>query len=168
MKFLKYIKYIYLVIYIVLIIIAFSKSSASAEESSQESDTVTDIVVGTVDTITPSEESIVDIYGIDKIKEFVRKGIGHFGLFVLIGFFGFLTFYNFFLRKKIAVLLNLVAGLLIASISEIIQIFADSRGPAFKDVLLDFSGYLLSTLIILGVVLIIKLTKKNKNKVVSE
>ncbi len=158
----KYIKYLFLIIYISLTIFIFIKASASAEESSNDSDKVTDVVVGTVDAITPGDESIVDIYGIDKIKQFIRKGLGHFGLFLALGVFALPTYLLFIKKGWLAVILELITGFMIAGISEIIQIYADSRGPAFSDVLLDFCGYLTSTILLGGLLIIIYIIRKKR------
>ena len=161
-EFMKYLKYLFLLIYISIALFICTRASVSGEASTEESDEVTDIVVGTIDAITPGEESITEIYGIDKVKQFVRKGIGHFGLFAFLGVFGFITFHLFFKNKKIGILFNLLSGFVIAGISEIIQIFANERGPAFSDVLLDFSGYLLSAILSCFVILIIYIIRKKK------
>lgn len=158
----KYLKYVFLVIYLSLTIFIFVRASASGEQSSKESDQVTDIVVGAIDQLNPSDESIVDIYGIDKVKNFIRKGIGHFGLFLVLGAFGVPTFILFIKKHYLAIILELISGFTIAGISEIIQIFADNRGPSFKDVLLDFSGYLTSSLLIGVVIFIIYIIRTKK------
>lgn len=158
----KYLKYVFLIIYLSLTIFIFVRASASGEQSSKESDQVTDVVVGAIDQLNPSDESIVDIYGVDKVKNFIRKGIGHFGLFLVLGIFGVPTFMLFIKKHYLALILELISGFTIASISEIIQIFADNRGPSFKDVLLDFSGYLTSTLLIGLVLFIIYIIKTKK------
>lgn len=158
----KYLKYVFLIIYLSLTIFIFVRASASGEQSSKESDQVTDVVVGAIDQLNPSDESIVDIYGIDKVKNFIRKGIGHFGLFLVLGIFGVPTFMLFIKKHYLALILDLISGFTIAGISEIIQIFADSRGPSFKDVLLDFSGYLTSSLLISLVLFIIYIIRTKK------
>ncbi len=158
----RYLKYLFLIIFISITIFIFVKAGASAEESTADSDQVTDIVVGTIDQIRPGEESIVDIYGIDQVKQFIRKGIGHFGLFLVLGIFGVPTFILFIKKHYLAIIFELITGFMIAGISEMIQIFASNRGPSFKDVLLDFSGYLTSSILILGIVLIIYIIRKKK------
>ena len=69
----KYLKYIFLVIYIFITLVIFIKSFENSEQSSNTSDQVTDIIVGTIDGITPGDESITDKFDINDIKIFVRK-----------------------------------------------------------------------------------------------
>ncbi len=80
----------------------------------------------------------------DNINYIVRKAIGHFGSFCLTAVFGVLTCF-FFLKKKIpfwvGMASSLVYGLLLAMLSELLQIFTSNRGPSWNDVGIDFFGY---------------------------
>ena len=95
----KYLKYLFLVLYIFITIIVFYKAFENAEQSTESSDKVTDTIVGAIDQITPGEESITNKVDIEDIKVWVRKGIGHFGVFALLGIFTTLTYY-FFIKKQ--------------------------------------------------------------------
>ncbi len=116
-------------------------------------------------TITSMESSKYDT-----INYWVRKILGHFLCFAATGFFGYLTAVSFFFdeKKKKIISLSLVAfiGLVLAFLSEFLQIFAGQRGPSFQDVLIDFSGYLsgmLFTFLLLLLIMKIRSRKKKKN-----
>ena len=110
---------------------------------------------------------------IDNFYHWVRKAMGHFGAFLVLGIFGSLTYYIIFKKslkgKLLACLTCIFAGFAVAGITEILQlpIFTVGRGPSFSDVMLDFAGYCTSTLpiyvIILLIHLVIYLAKKIKS-----
>ena len=143
----KYLKYIYLVCYIFITIIIFAKAVEDGESSSASSNQVTDIVVDTIDTVTPGEESITDKYDIEDIRYFIRKVIGHFGIFLVLGVFSCLTYYLFLKRKLLSFIIIILAGFLTAGVSEILQAIPEGRGPSFNDVLIDYVGYLIAVVV---------------------
>ena len=87
----------------------------------------------------------------------VRKGLGHFGAFLVLGIFSTFTWLLFFTKKKMffSVPINIILGFGIAALTEIIQLYVPGRYGALSDVLLDFSGFILSAGII-SIVFIIK------------
>lgn len=107
-----------------------------------------------------SEEVIVEIdltvkpqNLINNLSDFfykVRKGIGHFGAFLVLGIFSTFTWILFISRKKLpfSIMISTVLGFVIAASTEIIQYFVPGRYGTLSDVLLDFSGFMISTLII--------------------
>ncbi len=115
-------------------------------------------------TITSMESSKYD-----RINYLVRKILGHFLCFAATGFFGYLTAATFFFenKKKKIISLSSIAfiGLVLAFLSEFLQIFAGQRGPSFLDVLIDYSGYLSGMIVILLLRLLIrKIQKRRKSK----
>ena len=112
---------------------------------------------------------------IDNFYHWVRKAMGHFGAFLVLGIFGSLTYYVILGKslkgKLIACLVCIFAGFAVAGITEILQlpIFTPGRGPSFSDVMLDFAGYCTSTIPIYAIILLIhavrylvKITKMQK------
>lgn len=90
----------------------------------------------------------------------IRKSIGHFGAFLVLGIFGALTYYiilpKSFKGKLLSVVICLVAGFAVAGITEILQLpyFTQGRYCSFDDVLLDFAGYCTSAIPI-GLIILI-------------
>ncbi len=71
---------------------------------------------------------------------FVRKVLGHFLLFVLLGM-GYFTCYFFFVKKRgLSFLLAPVSVLTMAILTEWIQSVTPGRGATIYDVLVNFSG----------------------------
>ena len=96
----------------------------------------------------------------------VRKGIGHFGAFLVFGIFSTLTFFMWFKPKRwfFTVPVNFLQGFLLAALTEYIQTFVPKRYGAWSDVQLDYFGFLCSAILItIGAVIYI-IVKKIKNK----
>ena len=103
----------------------------------------------------------------------IRKSIGHFGAFLVLGFLGTLTYYIIFNKrftgKLLACVASLFSGFAIAGITEILQLpyFTEGRYCSFDDVLLDFSGYCTAAipiaLIILAGHLILALFRRKRS-----
>lgn len=96
---------------------------------------------------------------------FIRKFSGHFFLFLITSIFGFIFFYTYFDDKRMmffALLFSSILGLFIASLSEVIQVFIPTRSGSFIDIGIDFLGYLIGSLITLGIIALINHIKKKK------
>lgn len=77
-----------------------------------------------------------------ELKTMVALGakiLGHFGLFMLDGLFGFLAWREF--KSNKATLLFLIYALVLSSLGEFIQLFSLERSATIHDVIVDFSGY---------------------------
>lgn len=101
---------------------------------------------------------------IDTFSGFIRKAVGHFGLFMVSGLLSSLSIYLVFKPMKwskhyLLVIMGLSFGLLMGIITEVIQLNVEGRSGEFTDVLIDFSGYLLGALII-GLILFLILRKQ--------
>ena len=106
---------------------------------------------------------------IENMQEFfgkMRKLLGHFGAFLVLGIFSTFTYLLYFQDKKWfwSVPLNFVQGFALASLTEWIQTFTPGRWGCWEDVLLDISGFMCSALILTILVLLIYLLKKQISK----
>ena len=122
---------------------------------------------------------VVDKKGIiNNRKSFLaklRKGLGHFGAFLITGICSTL-FYLFLAKRRkqhlYLVPINFVQGFALAGLTELIQLFVPGRCGAFSDVRIDYIGFLFSsvsiTLLFFLIPFIIKLVKylieKQKSK----
>lgn len=103
----------------------------------------------------------------------VRKAVGHFGAFLVLGIFSTITYLLLFNRKKtlFAIFLNYLLGFTVGCLSEYIQIFVPGRYGVWKDVVIDFLGFMISatviTIIIVSMILL-KERKKKKNDIKSQ
>ncbi|MBP5193976.1 MAG: VanZ family protein, partial [Clostridia bacterium] len=110
----------------------------------------------------------------DRVSDYflvIRKAIGHFGAFFVLGLFGAVA-YLFFARKGAAAktaafVLCVAAGFAVAGITEICQlpVFTSGRYCSFSDVLLDFNGYALAATIVFAVYAAVQAIRAVANKI---
>ncbi|MBR2967651.1 MAG: VanZ family protein [Clostridia bacterium] len=93
----------------------------------------------------------------------IRKGLGHFAAFFVLGIFATLTFALFINRKWLGAIFTIISGFSIASLTEFLQMLAPGRGPSFADVLLDFYGFIIATAATLFAFFVIIAIKKRKS-----
>ena len=92
----------------------------------------------------------------------VRKSLGHFSAFLVLGIFSTFTWLLYFDKKKMifSIPLNYILGFGIAALTEFIQLHVPGRYGCFADVKLDFEGFSLSATI-LTIILIIHSIRKH-------
>ena len=105
----------------------------------------------------------------ENFHTYVRKLIGHFTAFAILGVGFAVTYFLLFGRaRKISPIVALISSAVVAGITEILQmpIFTENRGPSFKDVVLDTEGsawgVLGTVLLIFLFFLIVRLISKRK------
>lgn len=144
-------------------IIYYSFMDASA--SSGASQDLVHLLQNIINTLFPNA---INESNINAFHSFVRKFIGHFMMFVIDGFFVSWSIYLFNIEKMktknfyIGIIVSLLIGLLLASSTEFIQLHTPGRSGEIKDVLIDFSGYILGTIIIFIVCFLLYLNRKKK------
>lgn len=108
---------------------------------------------------TPFIEDLVSFFYM------VRKGIGHFGAFLVLGILGSFGLLLMFDKKKwiFSIPLNIILGFGIAGLTEYIQTFVPGRSGNWDDVWLDFSGFMTAASIIMVMILLIYFRKYIKN-----
>ncbi len=100
----------------------------------------------------------------------IRKLFGHFGAFLLLGVLLGTTAILFdkgsWKRRVVVLLLLVLVGFAFAGLTEILQldVFTSGRGSSFRDVLIDFSGYLPAMLAVYGGFLLISLIVQTVRK----
>ena len=138
-------------------------SCLDAAQSTEASNGVVEVSEEVVNTISPGT---VTPENHDSFATFIRKLFGHFGLFVISGLLSSLAIYLSlnpweWSRYWTLIVVSLVFGLFMGSLTEIIQLNVPGRSGELLDVLIDFSGYLLGFLIIF---LILFLVVRRQNK----
>ena len=110
---------------------------------------------------------------VQNITEFmrtIRKLVGHFGAFAVLGIFSTLTYFMFFRKKlfPVGVVVNFSTAFGFAALTEYIQTKTPGRSGRFADVLIDYYGFLLTavtiTLLLILIWLIIIFVKKIRQK----
>lgn len=153
----KIIKISFFVLYFVAFAFHCLFSLQSAQTSSGVSYGLSDLIAKIIEDVFKKE-----INDFDNFHNIIRKVIGHFAFFRLIGLFGFFTYYLFTESIKYSLIFTLMSGVIMAFTSELLQIFAIDRAPSFIDALIDYSGYLISSIVLSVIVLIAKRQKKKR------
>ena len=138
-------------------------SCLDAVESTKASSQVVEVAEDVVNTVKPNT---ITPENHDSFATFIRKAFGHFGLFAISGLLSSLAFYlslsSFsWCKHYMNVMFSLVFGLFMAILTEMIQLSVPGRSGEVTDVLIDFSGYLLGTLIV-GLILFLLIRKLRK------
>ena len=145
--------------------IIISESFANGQISSNHSSGFTQMIIDWVGDINP--EAYIYTHQ-EEFRAFARKLFGHFLLFGGLGFFSMLSLScleGAYKEKKVEIVVTCMSfGLGNAIFSELIQTFIPGRSGEIKDVLIDFSGFILFSLIIFVILLIINnIQEKKKN-----
>ena len=138
-------------------------SCLDAAKSTEASNGVVQVSEDVVNTISPGT---VTAENHDEFATLIRKVFGHFGLFMISGLLSSLAFYLClnkcnWAKHYLVAIIGLSFGLIMGILTEVIQLNAPGRSGEFKDVLIDFSGYLLGALIV-ALILFIIIRKKLK------
>ena len=146
-------------------------SCLDASQSTEVSSGIVSLLENIVNTIAPGTVT-PENYG--AFTNIVRKLVGHFGLFAVSGVLSSLAIYLAFSPMKwskyyLLIIMSLGFGLLMGITTELIQLNVPGRSGEFRDVLIDFSGYLLGFLIILLIVfLVIRHNQKKQQQIVED
>ena len=116
-------------------------------------------------SITVMQAGAIDKENYESMNLSIRKSIGHALMFGITQVFTFLALYMFLhdkLKWWVIALISLGCGVLLASVSELIQFFIPLRSGTFKDVLVDLSGVVICLGITIGIFLLIRMRKQKK------
>lgn len=148
-----------LVLYIGLIVFYTLKSLENGIKSTESSNKVTDITANVITTVTqkPVEKT-------EDFKSFVRKFIGHYSFFVILGtvsVFLYLTLKR--LKPHYRFIIHFTTGFIYAAMTEFwFQRVAGSRGPSWNDVGLDYLGFITISIFVTMIYYIIYFHNKRK------
>ena len=134
-------------------------SFITGDASTAESNAVISTAVNVINNISPGT---VSSNNFESFVRFIRKLFGHFGLFAISGLLTTWALYFFLKDGKHGHFLDIsgisfLDGLVVAWLSELIQLFIPGRSGSSVDVLIDLLGYLIGVLL---VILILFLAKK--------
>ena len=89
-------------------------------------------------------EKTITVSVFDTFHTLIRKGLGHFSLFLVLGFGLFGTFFLLIKPRWVSLPLSLLSAFVIAGISEMFQlpVFTSGRYATWPDVAIDFLGAL--------------------------
>lgn len=164
----KIIRLICLIIFIISCVILIIEAATPGTDSASKSNAVSDAIASVINNVSEAVSKKPSITNMDEFRGFIRKAVGHYGAFLFMSIFATLTGLLYYVRKEwkifwIKVIIIIGYGLLFAVITELIQLYVPGRAGNFKDVFIDFSGYMTSCSIIVIIFFIIYY-KKTKNK----
>ena len=136
-------KIIFLILWGISLLLILVLSFTNGEISHRESGFFSNIYLGIVRFFLNRE--LLE-FEINNIQFLVRKVIGHFLLFLLHGWFSIKLFLDF---KKHPTFIFFIYGLVLSSLSEILQLFAGGRTFSGLDIALDFLSFSYIPLLIL-------------------
>lgn len=89
-------------------------------------------------------EKTITVSVFDTFHTLIRKGLGHFSLFLVLGFGLFGTFFLLIKPRWVSLPLSLLSAFVVAGISEMFQlpVFTSGRYATWPDVAIDFLGAL--------------------------
>ena len=89
-------------------------------------------------------EKTITVSVFDTFHTLIRKGLGHFSLFLVLGFGLFGTFFLLIKPRWVSLPLSLLSAFVVAGISEMFQlpVFTSERYATWPDVAIDFLGAL--------------------------
>ena len=133
-------------------------------ESSSWSETISVATAEVINTISPNTITEANM---PDWSSFIRKAIGHFGLFGIDSIVTTLAVYfsigySSFYKHSLGISLTSSIGVLVAIVTELIQKFTAGRSGEVSDVLIDSAGYLLGVAIIYLIIMLI--IRNNRKK----
>lgn len=134
-------RYIYLCLYIATLVFICFSSLQNGEASGNLSGGITNVICSILETALKIDidESIMSLL--------VRKLIGHFGSYFLLGLWGIMYFVQLVKPTK-GLIMSLSFGLVFSIIGELLQLLSDGRNCNVYDMMIDFSGVAISSLLI--------------------
>ena len=147
----RIINILFFMLYCGLILVFLLASGQDGNKSGHTSEIVVNII-----------SNIFSIEKTDNLRLLVRKLVGHFGFNVILGIVSIIFYLTLDLIKnlKIKYIMHYLIGFLEAFISEfLVERNTSGRSASFIDVLIDFSGFILISTIIL-IIFNIKNNKK--------
>ena len=117
----------------------------------------------TLDVIIYKKNVIDDMAS---FMRYIRKGVGHYGAFLVLAIFATLTYALFFRRRLyfVGVGINFATGFLFAGFTEFLQTHTPGRVGCMSDILIDYSGYITSAITLTIVFTVIFAVKYFKSK----
>lgn len=129
--------------------IIFGFSGQNGTQSSSVSMKITKEITSNIESIQKQDEKTKE-KTLHKIEHIIRK-LAHFSIYTLVGLILMLICKTYKISDLRSFFTSLIIGIIYASSDEIHQIFIPGRSAMITDVLIDSSGVLLGTLIILGI-----------------
>ncbi len=136
--------WIFLILFFLCAIVILVESGLDGASSGSQSDAVSDPIYDAVGGEAGTGMTF------EQFAAFIRKFLGHFSLFAItaIPLMIAITLIDHTFRQRVLGAIGaLVGGFSLAAISEFIQLLTPGRGPAWRDVGIDFGGFALTVVL---------------------
>ena len=140
--------------------VIFILSADNADESNEKSDLLADSFVYTVLSLFDLTDE--EIQKVIDVSVFIVRKTAHFAEYCVLGFLISAVFVSFYFKPQMNIPISFASGVLYAVSDEIHQYFVPDRACAFRDVLIDSMGALLSVIIFVAIICSIKRLHKYK------
>lgn len=141
-------------IVLITLVALFVFSGQNGDESSATSGVIVDFVVRLFNLPDDAET-------LNTVTLIIQK-LAHFTIFLILG--ASLYSFTYFLNLPRPYISTLIVGLASATINELQQLTSPGRTASVRDVCIDFAGVVVGSLIVWGIVRIVK-SRKNKKAV---
>ena len=149
------------ILYVSLLIFFTIMCLQTGSESSQSSNRVAKLVQSILNTLFNAHIELTDTY-----LTVIRKLIGHFGYFLVLGITSIIFYLNLPIKLSLRISLHYIVALIFAFFSEFaLEGSTSGRSASIKDVCIDYSGFIfVSTIILIIYLLNVKKLQKVSSK----
>ena len=147
---------IFLILIIINSLIIFGFSSQNGEESSSLSKTVITKIADILNVKKVNRKVFLDLG-----EKIIRK-LAHFSIYTLLGIWSISFLYTFNIKLKYKVVITSTWGFLYAITDEFHQMFSSGRHASIDDVIIDTLGVIFGLLLVLLILKIKEIIKKQK------
>lgn len=157
----KNLKWFVLGAFVLLNLFIIAEACVPGVESGQQSSWVSEAAADAINFFKPNTINQTNWSVFDSAT---RKIVGHYSLFLLDGIIGFAAF-NLLLNKmpKYQIfIITVVVGILVAAVTEAIQLVVPGRSGTLFDIGIDSLGYLTSTLALFTIDSLVHISKTKK------
>ena len=163
MKAKKVLFYIFVVLAIAINVLIIVEAAIGGSKSAGQSMGVAQFIIDLAKKIDPNSPIVLNP---ETTHIVVRKLVGHFGLFGASGLFTTIAMLLFkdvrYDKKMVVFAISEGFGLVLAVISELIQLVTPGRYFSIGDVFIDYSGYIVFSMIVFFSFYIIYRDKERK------
>ena len=162
MKLKKILFYIFVVLAVATDVLILVEAAIGGNKSAGQSLGVTQLVIDFVKIFDPNSPIVLNP---DVTHAVVRKLVGHFGLFGASGLFSTIAMLLYkdvrFDKKMVVFAISEGSGLVLAFVSELIQLATPGRFFSIGDVFIDYSGYIIFSMVVFFSFFIVYKDKEN-------
>lgn len=150
------------VLYVFMVGLLIVEASMDGPTSGNQSTSISVVIADVINSIEIFEAP--PITDVEAFSGVMRKVLGHFSTFLLLGVFSTFTYMLWFKDEKWkwSIPVNFAQGLAVAALTEGIQLLVPGRAGLLSDVGIDYGGFIISALTITIIMVVVYLNKKKR------